>query len=285
MFESLHGEEKRSQPDAPAAKRDAKAVKIEQLLLSGLEHYFKGRYERAIDVWTRVLFLDRTHARARAYIERARAALAERLRESEEFLHTGVEAFNRGDVDKARVLLTSAVARGGGRDEALALLDRLDRLETAGGREAVARGVERGGRSGPGRRRSVGPVPPPRRVRPVPLVLLLGLVLASGYAALSWNRLAPTVMGSPTRQPTVPSVGSSDPLPLPSAAEITLVRAERLAEAGRHRDALALLVSIGTGDSLAADADVLRTAIQRELLASGPGDTLLGDAPAGPGER
>ena len=30
--------------------------------------------ERAIDVWTRVLFLDRSHTRARAYIDRARAA-------------------------------------------------------------------------------------------------------------------------------------------------------------------------------------------------------------------
>ena len=54
-------------------------------------HYFRGRFERAIDVWTRVLFLDRSHARARAYIDRARAAVAERVRESEALLHAGVE--------------------------------------------------------------------------------------------------------------------------------------------------------------------------------------------------
>ena len=72
MFES-HGGVKRPQPSGASAERD---VKIEQLLLSGLDHYFKGRYERAIDVWTRVLFLDRMHARARAYIDRARAATA-----------------------------------------------------------------------------------------------------------------------------------------------------------------------------------------------------------------
>ena len=70
-------------------------VKIEQLLLAGLDHYFNAQYEQAMDVWTRVLFLDRGHARAGAYIERARAALGERQREADELVHTGVAAFNR----------------------------------------------------------------------------------------------------------------------------------------------------------------------------------------------
>ena len=73
----------------PASDADREA-KIEQLLLAGLDHYFSARYEHAINVWTRALFLDRSHARARAYIERARSALAERQRESEELLHSGV---------------------------------------------------------------------------------------------------------------------------------------------------------------------------------------------------
>ena len=50
------------------AERDAK---IESLLLAGLDHYFAADYAQAIDIWTRALFLDRNHARARAYIERA----------------------------------------------------------------------------------------------------------------------------------------------------------------------------------------------------------------------
>ena len=53
------------------ADRDAK---IEQLLLVGLDHYFAAQYDQAINVWTRALFLDRSHPRARAYIERARSA-------------------------------------------------------------------------------------------------------------------------------------------------------------------------------------------------------------------
>ena len=57
--------------------------KIEQLLLAGLDAYFAGQHEQAINIWSRVLFLDRAHARARAYIERARQALAERHRAAE----------------------------------------------------------------------------------------------------------------------------------------------------------------------------------------------------------
>src|SRR5688572_2978032 len=112
--------------DAPDRERDAR---IEQLLLSGLDHYFAGRHELAINVWTRVLFLDRGHARARAYIERARSALSEKQREGDELVHAGVAALHRGERAVARQLLTSAVERAPSDDEALALLHRLDRLE------------------------------------------------------------------------------------------------------------------------------------------------------------
>jgi hypothetical protein len=77
---------------ASDADRDAR---IEQLLLAGLDHYFAAHYELAINVWTRALFFDRSHARARAYIERARSALAEHQRESEELLQSGAAAFRR----------------------------------------------------------------------------------------------------------------------------------------------------------------------------------------------
>ncbi len=68
----------------PERERDAR---VEDLLLTGLDHYFAGQHELAISVWTRVLFLDRGHARARAYIDRARSAIAERQREGEELVH------------------------------------------------------------------------------------------------------------------------------------------------------------------------------------------------------
>ncbi len=73
---------RRSSSDSGSSSSDRAAL-IEQLLLAGLDQYFSGQYEQAIHVWTRVFFLDRGHARARAYIERARGALAERQREAE----------------------------------------------------------------------------------------------------------------------------------------------------------------------------------------------------------
>src|SRR6266536_4513937 len=105
MSEAHRSDSAHAPEAAPAADRDAK---IEQLLLVGLDHYFAGRYDQAINVWTRALFLDRSHPRARAYIERARTALAEAQRESEELLQTGVAAFHRGDAGEARRLLQTA---------------------------------------------------------------------------------------------------------------------------------------------------------------------------------
>jgi hypothetical protein len=105
--------------DAPTPEN--KALRVERLLLAGLDHYFSGQHEHAINVWTRVAFLDRNNNRARAYIEQARRAVAERQRESEELLHRGIAAFHRGDSNEARELHVSGRA-----GEALALLDTLD---------------------------------------------------------------------------------------------------------------------------------------------------------------
>src|SRR6476646_10818693 len=96
----------------PLRDPESSQSRIEELLLAGLDHYFSGQHELAINVWTRVLFLDRSHARARAYIERARTAIAERQREGEELLHAGLAAFSRGEAGDARRLLNSAVERG-----------------------------------------------------------------------------------------------------------------------------------------------------------------------------
>src|SRR5258706_15860499 len=141
MSDPLRTDGSRAHADvASGLDRDAK---IEQLLLVGLDHYFASRYELAINVWTRALFLDRSHARARAYIDRARSAQAERQRESEELLQTGIAAFNRGDGDEARRLLQAAIDAGAPSDEALAVLDRLNRAETTAPPAAAARAAHR----------------------------------------------------------------------------------------------------------------------------------------------
>src|SRR3954447_7286159 len=99
MIDPLRSETKAVPGQVPEHEREAR---VEELLLGGLDHYFGGHYDLAINVWTRVLFLDRGHARARAYTERARAALPNRQRQGKELIHTGGTAFERGESETAR---------------------------------------------------------------------------------------------------------------------------------------------------------------------------------------
>ncbi len=275
MFDPLRDELPASR-SSPAAGDSA--VKVERLLLTGLDHYFQGEHERAIDLWTRVLFLDRSHARARAYIERARAALAERMRESEELLHTGAEAFRDGKVGAARVLLSSAVEHGGGRDEALTLLERLNRLETAAGRNEES-GQTRSDRL-PRERQSVEREGRVRRpVRVVPLVALFVALAAGLYAAASWERLESLlVIARPVPMVTGSAVPRA-PLIVPSRSDVILSRAEHMLSQGRAREALRLLATVGPGDPRGGEADGLRATIQQTLLDDGEAGRVGATAP------
>jgi hypothetical protein len=246
------------------ATETGRETRIEELLLAGLDHYFSGQHELAISVWTRVLFLDRSHARARAYIERARGAIAERHREGEELLQTGVAAFDRGDAVDARRLLTSAVERGISSDEALALLDRLDRLAPA---------VEARDHGAPARRDRTGAkagVDANRRnISPATLFLVLAIGLLSGaLGVIAWS--GRDLPWRPSSGPAAVGAGApqSEPLPVPSPADVSLTRARTSYSKGRVRDALAALEAIRPGDPLRPQADDLRIRIQRQLLAT-----------------
>ena len=60
-------EPKRTDPERTPGSPDDRdrATRIEELLVSGLDHYFAADYEQAINIWTRVVFLERDHDRAR----------------------------------------------------------------------------------------------------------------------------------------------------------------------------------------------------------------------------
>src|SRR5690349_16602777 len=120
---------------SPAADADDR---IEQLLLAGLDHYFAARYDQAIHVWTRVLFLDRTHPRARAYIDRARTALAERQRRGDELLQASQDLLDRGAVIDAREMLHSAVSQGADDARSAALWLKLERRERTRATASIA---------------------------------------------------------------------------------------------------------------------------------------------------
>jgi hypothetical protein len=259
---------------APLTEAD-RAARIEQLLLSGLDHYFAGHYEQAINIWTRVAFLERGHGRARAYIERARSALAERQRESEELTHTGIAAYEAGDLQTARELLTRAVEHGGANDTALLFLERLNRLD-------VVSGAARRPDAAPSRARR------PHREQSraasaaggwiatiAACVVVVCMVVVAALAARSWLVELPVTapLGEPVQAETLPIVRVSD---------TRMSRARELVDSGQAHDALAILNDIDIADPLRAEADRLTADIQRGLLAGAdpaPSSAPVGETP------
>jgi hypothetical protein len=230
-----------------------RSSRIEQLLLTGLDQYFSGRYEEAIDIWTRVAFLERRNGRARAYIERARGALAERQRASDELIAAARTALDAGQVAEARQLLTDAISDGAAGDTAALLLERLHRVGVprTAGHTAQAIPV-------------VAPASPfasqgwtstiVASTAVVVAVLVGGRMLTASLA--EWPATGPAVSA---HVDAPPSIGSGD---------VTLARARQLHAAGRPREALRVLDSIDLADPAQPSVDGLRGIWQRELLAS-----------------
>jgi tetratricopeptide (TPR) repeat protein len=255
------------------SERDREA-RVEELLLSGLDHYFAGQHELAINVWTRALFIDRGHARARAYIERARGAIAERQREGEELIHTGAAAFERGEVETARRLLTSAVEHGTVTEEALALLERLDRLQAAGvpqemrsqrraipHRGPLSARTERGDRSW---------------LSWIAAGVVLGVLGAAVAIGVPWIPGQQWLSRAPAATGETAARAYHEPLPVPSASEVWIARAQAEYDRGHLREALLALQGIRPGHPLSAEADRLKAAIQTKLLEAARG----GESPA-----
>lgn len=240
-----------------------KEARIEQLLLSGLDEYFAGHYEQAINIWTRVAFLERGHGRARAYIERARGALAERHRESEELLHRGIAAFNDGQTDAARDLITRAVEQGGPHDVALVLLERLNRLATPAGSPDAPRPIQ------PARRASV-PLPAETTGRPswrVRGAAALAIVIGGAAIGVLSGMTLPVWLADPTGAPQGQVAAMPlDPLPIGRSSERLVARARAFQAGGRLHDALRSLETIALADPMRPEADRLRGELQRQLL-------------------
>lgn len=240
-------------PSAESLSDAEREARIEQLLVAGLDDYFDGRLDQAINVWTRVLFLDRSNDRARAYIDRARRAQAERQRESEALVHQGLQAFDEGDVDRARDLLTAAIERGAPHEQALPVLHRIGLLDVAA---TAGRPPSR-----TPRRAATRPDTPPRRWWPVSAVLVAVVAGATAvYVSLDAPAATPLTPAAIDRVPAL--------VPVPGAMEGHLARARQLFDAGKLPDALAVLDRIDAGDAAFPEARALRARVQQELLRS-----------------
>jgi len=277
MADSLRNDGTRAADHAAHVDREAR---IEQLLLAGLDSYLAERYEQAINVWTRVLFFDRSHPRARAYIERARSAMAERQRQAEELLERGRAAIDRGAYEEARRLLHGAAAAGASQHEVRVLLDRLGRSGrgapatrpvppsasaegSAGGRALPLEASLRAGAE-PARRRRV-------RLTRWTALFALAVVVAAAGAVVAWGRAdlraraadrkaQPAAAASPLEEAAVP-------VPRRAARALRLARVH--AANGRLREALAELETVKPTDPEIVEADRLRADLQRALLGDG----------------
>lgn len=245
-----------------AADRDSRA---ETLLVDGLDRYFNGRYEDAIHLWTRVLFLDRSHARARAYIDRARTALAERQRRAEEMLQASRDLLEQGQTAAARDLLTEVVAESGDDEQVSALRLRLERVERVHATVQPLADLA----SAPPTPAPVEAVPGwlwPKRSRVVMAIgagamvcVLLALTLSSA-GVQEWLGLRSASEG------LRPAAGVP-PLQVLSGGEVALVRARTLLDRGRLAEALQALDRVSPDSAQRPAADRLRADIQQLLLA------------------
>jgi hypothetical protein len=243
-------------PPAPSSPPDDQAARIDQLLTAGLDEYFAGRYDRAVQVWSRVFFLDRANARARAYIERARSAVAERQRVAEAAAAAAADVRRGwgedGRTNEARPVLDPGVLVVSGSlaarlappppAERPAHADTIDAGATASRRAKLAHAL---------------------------LVAAAGVLLfVAGYTVAARDRLADWVGGVATRR---------GPAANARASEVALHDARQAVAAHRYDDARRALARIPAGDPLRPDADVLVAQIQRAWPIVSP--MLAPDAP------
>jgi len=246
-------------PDPRTVDRDSQA---DALLVQGLDQYFAGQYEQAVHVWTRVLFLDRSHARARAYIDRARTALAERQRKSDELLQASQQLLDRGNTGGARDLLSQAVASTGDDERAAALRLKLER-------------VERLSVPAPADRLAIRPAPEivpgwawPRRS---PAMVVVIAAVAAGVLLLV-GLTSPDLrdwMGFGSPSETLTASAAPVKMPVLSSSDVAVIRARTLYGRGRLAEALQALDRVADDGPMRSEADGLRVEIQRLLMAGG----------------
>ena len=210
-----------------------------------------------MQVWSRVFFLDRANARARAYIERARSAVAERQRVAEATAAAAADV-HRGWAAEARPAEARLIADPGVLVVSGALAARLAPPQTAPEADPADRG-------------DVGPTAATRRAKVAHglLVAAAGVLLfVAGYTVAARDRIFVFVSGVSSRR--APAANAR-------ASEVALHDARQAFDARRYDDARRALARIPAGDPLRPAADVLVAQIQRTWPIVSP--MLAPDAP------
>ena len=119
-------------PAADLARRQAEVARLEgaqdvKRLQRAFGYYVeKGFWREAADLFGRVLLRDPGNDKAQLGLRRARACAHETERVLDAQLEQAGRALEAGDLGGARAMLEEVVSKGGDRDRAHAMLDRLD---------------------------------------------------------------------------------------------------------------------------------------------------------------
>jgi hypothetical protein len=193
--------------------------------------------------------------------------LAEGQRQTEELVHEGVAALDRGDGSAARRLLASAVKNGDPHDLAHAYLDRLDRLSAVPASPGQHQEAARRSHTPDDLGRGSLPAREPRPVRVWPILAAAALIAAVVLFAASRDLFKPLVDREWQQPPAGAAVSlAPDPVSAPRPAEVALARARDLLRSGHLKPALAALDGVSAADPLAPEALRLRGDLQRMLF-------------------
>ncbi|HSF16813.1 MAG TPA: hypothetical protein VLK65_14790 [Vicinamibacteria bacterium] len=274
---------------------DGRALsKTTDLLNQGDHLYAAGFFQRAVHVWTRILFVDRGNQVVRARIKRAKEALAERQRQLDSQVAEAGRLLARGDVDGASQSVRAALALDSRNAEAL----RLSEMIATTGRRPTARPEANAGSHGVENVPSRGLLLRVTRTKdrigikhsavasPLKMtafILFVSVLFAAGALLLymNWESIVSDGVGASTAATATSGSQWRAPVP-PGLAELRYYNGVRLFEQGRYREALAELGRVDRESKVAAEARGLILRIEERLLRAAPDP--LGDdgrAPAG----
>jgi tetratricopeptide (TPR) repeat protein len=247
------------------------------LLSQGEALFATGRYHEAIHVWTRILFVDRSNSEARIRIDRAKDAVAERLRTLDARVEEARALLDGGNVEGARERVRSVLAADGRHGDARQLADAIDALQrkmeppvsppepatlsprqTASSKGVIlrvpkkARGEVRGGGTG---------------LRMAGFLFAASALFGASalYLSRNWDAIVGDGAFGRSRDPAAAFAGRPGAT-VPDLSELHFFNGERLFAQGRYREALSELRRVDRDSKVAPDARSLVLRIEERLL-------------------
>jgi tetratricopeptide (TPR) repeat protein len=235
--------------------------KIEQYLAEGDKAFDGGKYQDAIDLWSRVFLIDVTNEQASERIERAKMRRRESESKVDAALNAGVQAFERKDTDTARARFEEALRLDSSNQTAKDYLERLtSRMPMAASAvppppkeekfdifadEALPMSDEppsgiyeepaslaaiptpkRAAAASPAKTKTA----PARQAPIVPIAIVVGLLVFAAIGWFVWSKFV------------------SSPKADPAATQATFSQATQLAQAGKYDQAISVLQDIKPDD-------------------------------------